>query len=1201
MKRARLSDLARKLKSYQQTAGNVTVVNAGGGSGEHDHTLSGLDGELLRTQAPWVATDISTAVNNYGVVADSKFLRIDGTVAGATSQAQEFQRGVVAVAVDTITPQLTLRSARAAISTGGMLGGIDFQSNDTSLTAPGSVVASIKAVATTAHTATQLGTDIVLNATTGTTTSEIMRVGGSGLVTVPKILTAGWVKDSVIGIGGQGANDLGMLGLYDRNELNNADLRGTVSINITGAGTVTASTVNNAFNARGGFLTITGTDSTTTQIVIHIDLLSNQPNYAAANWQPFLQYRLSMNGVFTHYRTIVCEVSADNTNWYKPTAGQWETTTAHTSELVPGLWMGKNGNPSIPGAVYRYVRFTLTNRYEDAAYASKANVWISQIGLRHYAAQYSRAYMHTSGDTMYGALVVKADSATVFNIQSKSGASVLAVNTVTPAVTVTGSASISQSLAVAGSATIGQSLSATVSLISPLLTNTGDLTIAGANTSLLPTGDLTLNPGGNIVIPVEQTIKTPSFNSSFPIAGFQFNENPSAVGSSVLTIGKVVANELTVDIFTANETRIERGNQYWSKGYAILAANFTTPSAIGNSTVAVFENSPLIPGSLFTVGDWVFLQQVDLDTGIVIETIWGQVYSSLVPPLDPDTQTWTFTLRSGPTNKLIKKGRIATNFGASGQAVIHLSTVDATGSPYIRFRKWSGADPISPSNYSTFTQIGEIGNLFGTTGEYGLYAGNGVAANDKFLKLTDDPSFNNIPINMTSGGVTKVRVDATNGLDLLLPGAELQPQAISWRQTLGSGNPVARLDAFASGDSTSLIIESKAIAANPAGAIVARAYNSTALKSAEISLIAPATGNSTIFLNANEVNVGSGGFGVSSQINLNADTTAYGNVGVGITPTATLDVIRGTATNGTALFRGTQYNSHINHSVAEDTYIRGGKEGSNIYLADVGSGSVMAISNRIQFRRDDNATNFWIREDGANTVISTKVGDMYYGYNGRSGLAHKFYPGGTTEWFRIDNAGVLTPSISVSNSYRLTSGVSIGSITSDYTPTTSNWLTTGTTLLLNANDYSTIGFHDAGNRVDYIRVGVGVITLGYDGGYGAARVDFGGVIGTAWAGVSFGSGWGNYGSGWMDVQYKKIGDMVVLNGLARRSSGTGTLIFTLPTGFRPIANVMVSATSYILGTGHALGRADIYPDGTCVFQTGGTEFFPFFNVTFRAA
>jgi hypothetical protein len=744
-------------------------------------------------------------------------------------------------------------------------------------------------------------------------------------------------------------------------------------------------------------------------------------------------------------------------------------------------------------------------------------------------------------------------------------------------------------LDVAGNARTSGSLYADTSVVSPRLTNTSHLTID-------PSGDLTLDPTGNILFPVAQVIKTPNFGSSYPIAGFQFNEDVSGSGKSVLTIGKVRVNELVADIFVANEIRVDRGNQYWAKAFAVLSKDYTTPSTIGGTFPIWFENSAHIVGALFTDGDWVMFQQVDIDTGFVLETIWGQV-AGYTP--SGNSQVWTFTLRSGPTAKTIKKGRIATNFGASGQSIIHLSTVDGSGSPFIRFRRWTGADPISPANHSTFVQIGNIGNLFGTSNEYGLFAGDGVGINDKYLRLSNpNPSFNNIPINMSAGGVTKVRLDATNGLDMLLPGAQLQPQALTWRQTLGAGNPSARVDSFAAGDSTQMYVQVDATAANPAGSIVLRSYNYLASRSAEISLVAPSSGNSTIFLSANEVNVG--GYS-TTRVNLNADAVAYGNVGIGITPSATLDVARGTASNGTAVFRGTTYASHFNHSTTEDTYIRGGKDSSNIYLADVGTGSVLAISNRIQFRRDDNASNFWIREDGINTVISTKVGDIHYGWDGRSGLAHRFYPGGTVEKMRVDSSGVLTPSITVGNSYRLPDGASIGSILKNYTPTQSTWLTGDTTLLLNANDYSTIGFHDAGNRVDFIRAGAGVITLGYDGGYGAARVEFGGVIGTAWAGVSFGSGWGNYGSGGVDVQYKRVGDLVIMNGLTKRTSGTGTLMFTLPSGFRPIANVMVSATSYVLGVGHALGRADIYPDGTCVFITGGTEFFPFFNVAFRVA
>ncbi|MBK8467762.1 MAG: hypothetical protein IPL32_18275 [Chloracidobacterium sp.] len=69
----------------------------------------------------------------------------------------------------------------------------------------------------------------------------------------------------------------------------------------------------------------------------------------------------------------------------------------------------------------------------------------------------------------------------------------------------------------------------------------------------------------------------------------------------------------------------------------------------------------------------------------------------------------------------------------------------------------------------------------------------------------------------------------------------------------------------------------------------------------------------------------------------------------------------------------------------------------------------------------------------------------------------------------------------------------VGEIAKDYTPTAANWNTTETTLLINGLTYTVIGFHDSGARVDFIRVGAGVIVLGYDGGFGGANVE---IVGT---------------------------------------------------------------------------------------------------------
>ena len=55
---------------------------------------------------------------------------------------------------------------------------------------------------------------------------------------------------------------------------------------------------------------------------------------------------------------------------------------------------------------------------------------------------------------------------------------------------------------------------------------------------------------------------------------------------------------------------------------------------------------------------------------------------------------------------------------------------------------------------------------------------------------------------------------------------------------------------------------------------------------------------------------------------------------------ATFDVMRGTNDGGTAIFRGTSHISHFNHSLAEHTYIRAGKNNGYVILNDIPGGRV---------------------------------------------------------------------------------------------------------------------------------------------------------------------------------------------------------------------------------------------------------------------
>lgn len=107
----------------------------------------------------------------------------------------------------------------------------------------------------------------------------------------------------------------------------------------------------------------------------------------------------------------------------------------------------------------------------------------------------------------------------------------------------------------------------------------------------------------------------------------------------------------------------------------------------------------------------------------------------------------------------------------------------------------------------------------------------------------------------------------------------------------------------------------------------------------------------------------------------------------------------------------------------------------------------------------------------------------------------------------------------------------------------------------------------------------GNFEIALSGGY----TQFGGRLGGAWTGLSFGSGWANYGGAYQTGQYKKVGDLVLLRGLVARTSGVGTTIATLPSGYRPLAQCL-----YIMNTDTGVGRLDIQTDGQIIAISGGT-------------
>jgi hypothetical protein len=291
------------------------------------------------------------------------------------------------------------------------------------------------------------------------------------------------------------------------------------------------------------------------------------------------------------------------------------------------------------------------------------------------------------------------------------------------------------------------------------LTIRGNLIFAGGNRSITasnsltitPSTDLILDPTGLILTPNAQDIRTVTINDlPTGIDGYRIWNRYA--NYTQLTIGAIKADELYIRVFVADETRIDRGEEYWSKSFGIVQEDFTLPAI--NSTVDVwFEDAPAaVTFNLFAVNDYLLCRTIDWSTGLVVQKIWFQVTVAKLAQETTavngvDRQQWRIKrLAGGATGNLIKRGNLALDTGQIGQGWIHLSALSQDGGPFIQIGTMT-----SVSTVPQFTNYVRMGNLNGTvdyaTNVYGFAAGSSLGTTP-------------------SGGFSGLTAEATNGLRL---------------------------------------------------------------------------------------------------------------------------------------------------------------------------------------------------------------------------------------------------------------------------------------------------------------------------------------------------------------------------------------------------------------------------------------------------
>lgn len=100
----------------------------------------------------------------------------------------------------------------------------------------------------------------------------------------------------------------------------------------------------------------------------------------------------------------------------------------------------------------------------------------------------------------------------------------------------------------------------------------------------------------------------------------------------------------------------------------------------------------------------------------------------------------------------------------------------------------------------------------------------------------------------------------------------------------------------------------------------------------------------------------------------------------------------------------------------------------------------------------------------------------------------------------------------------------------------------------------------------------------------------------AWANATYQNSWASYGSGYPAARYRRFFTNIQLDGLvAHTAAAGGSVIFTLPTGFRPTGRLLF----YVhCGEPHVAGRVDILPNGQVQWISGDFNYVSLSGINF---
>lgn len=302
-------------------------------------------------------------------------------------------------------------------------------------------------------------------------------------------------------------------------------------------------------------------------------------------------------------------------------------------------------------------------------------------------------------------------------------------------------------------------LEASDRLIASLVTSA-----AGTGLTLQPDGDLVLDPDSNLA-KVSSGVRLQSDGYVSQTTGWGIAFNGAA------DFRYLYVDEMHAKAFVADLEQALAGGQIIAKSVAPLQSDFTVPAPGATADLWVESFAGFPAAQVFQNGDTVMVRTFSrTGTSLTIGNAFGTVSGAFIVTGE-GRQRWTFTRLSGTVNghprggymaagTVVPRGTLALDFGVSGNGYYEVNAIDGAmgaNSPYAQIVTWN-AHPWY--DRTVRTRYGNLYGVFASAGEYGMFAGEGAAASDQFLRLSNQAiEGHNLPIRLYDGATQVVRLE----------------------------------------------------------------------------------------------------------------------------------------------------------------------------------------------------------------------------------------------------------------------------------------------------------------------------------------------------------------------------------------------------------------------------------------------------------